>query len=60
VKRGWFAEFRMLWAERLILLALRIAPDDHPHSAVMARHMAAMATETLARLQADRRLTGEA
>lgn len=44
----------MLMAERLILLAVKVMPDNHPHATIMARHLNAMASETHSELVADR------
>ncbi len=57
--RSAFTEWRMLMAERLTLLALRLVPQNHPHAEIMVRHLGAMAAETRTRIHAEWRMTGD-
>lgn len=53
--RSWWLDFRQLMAERLLLLAIKVAPAGHPHADIMARHLHAIAVETRRRMDAEER-----
>lgn len=48
------AEVRLSYAERLILFAVRLTPIGHPHTAIICRHVDAMADELLKTFKKER------
>lgn len=46
--RTLWHEIRVMWADKAIMLALWLAPAEHPDTAILARHVHAYLTESLA------------